>query len=144
FRARAYKAHLLHVRKGGQDDFGEIGLSWSRGTKTRAIARGGNDRVDNLTRGVAQNHGSPGTDVVDVLIAIGVENAGPLTPHDERRLPAHRAECAYRRIYSSGNHLFSALLQLARDLGLAGHGLLQKHHGISAGALRGECRHSEM
>src|SRR5882757_7437594 len=75
---------------------------------------------------MAKDERSPRADVVDVLIAVGVPDAGTLAAHDVKRIASDRAKRAYRRIHASGNQLLSALLKLAGLVGFAGHGLLQR------------------
>ncbi len=73
-----------------------------------------------------ENERTPRADVIDVLVAIGIEDVRTLPAHDEGRIAAHGTKSANRRIHATGNHLLGALLQLAGYLRLAGHGLSEK------------------
>jgi hypothetical protein len=52
---------------------------------------------------VAQQQRSPGAYIVDVLVAIGIEDVTALTALDEHWLAAHGAERSHRRIDAAGN-----------------------------------------
>src|SRR4051812_45446186 len=69
---------------------------------------------------VAEDERPPGADVVDVLVAIGVKEVRAESANDPGRLAADGAKRAHGGIHAAGNHLFGALLQLARELSLAG------------------------
>ena len=80
-----------------------------------------NDGVDHVGHGVAENERSPGADVVDVLVAVGVPDIGTFAAHQERRIAAHRAKGPDRRVHASGDELFGALLQRAGLVEVTGH-----------------------
>jgi len=63
--------------------------------KLAEFARGALDGLDNGRKGVAEDHRTPGTEVVDIAIAIGIEEVGALGAINEWRRAAHRAECPY-------------------------------------------------
>jgi hypothetical protein len=48
------------------------------------------ERLENRRVAMAQQQRAPGADVIDVLVAIDVEDVGPLAARDEHRLAAHR------------------------------------------------------
>jgi len=52
---------------------------------------------------VAENRRAPGADVINQFIAIHVPDFGAARPVDEKRIAAHRAEGAHRRIDAAGN-----------------------------------------
>jgi len=52
FGARTDEAHFLHVGKGGDHEFGQIGFSGRGGSETGARARGGNDGLNHGWGGV--------------------------------------------------------------------------------------------
>src|ERR1700740_3325867 len=70
---------------------------------------------------MAQNQRAPGTDVINVLIAVRVPEVGALSTHDKRGIAAHSAEGANRGGDSTRDQLFRSLLQLSRLLEFAGH-----------------------
>ena len=53
---------------------------------------------------MAQDHRAPRADVVDVLVAVDVEEIGPLSPRHKRRLAAHRPKRPCRAVHTAGNH----------------------------------------
>src|ERR1700674_445888 len=57
---------------------------------------------------VAEDHRPPGTDVVDVLLAIGVPEIRTLRAFDEPRRAADRAKRAHRRVHTAGNGFLGA------------------------------------
>jgi hypothetical protein len=60
---------------------------------------------------VAQNHRSPGSEVVDVAVAIGIGEVGALGTGDKRRCAAYRSEGPDRRVDSTGKVALGALLE---------------------------------
>src|SRR4051812_19292633 len=69
---------------------------------------------------MAEDERPPGADVVDVLVAIGIEEVRAESANDPGRLAADGPKPPDGGIHAAGNHLFGALLQLARELSLAG------------------------
>ena len=61
---------------------------------------------------MAEDHGAPGAEEVEVAVAIFVKEVGPLGVSHERRVAAYGAEGADRRVDSSGKEFFGALLQV--------------------------------
>src|SRR5439155_7903648 len=60
---------------------------------------------------VAEDHRPPRTDVVDIALAFGVEDAGAFGAGDESRRAADRAERAHRRVHAARDHALGALEQ---------------------------------
>ena len=58
---------------------------------------------------MSQNQRSPGTDLVDVFVAVDVKQmrAGPLG--NEQRNAANRFERAHRRVHAAGNNFLGSL-----------------------------------
>ena len=67
------------------------------------------ERRQNCRMAVAQQQRPPGADVIDVLVAVRVEDVRSLAAGDEGRIPADAAERAHRRIHSSRNDALRAL-----------------------------------
>src|SRR5438132_1572496 len=63
---------------------------------------------------VSQNGRPPGADVIDVLVAVHIPDAGTFGPVNEERLAANAAKCAHRRIHASRNTFESLGEQLVR------------------------------
>src|SRR5579872_4428601 len=129
FCAGAYEAHFLYMRKCGKHNLSQVSLAGRRSSEAGAIAGSVHNGFDHFGGSMSENKRAPRADVVDVLVAIRVENMRTLTAHNERSVSTHRTESAYRRIDPSWNHLLGALLQLARNLYFAGHGLSDKETG---------------
>ena len=74
----------------------------------RLFGDGGSD----CRMSVAQNHGAPGADVVDVAIAVDVEQVGALRPLREEGFAADRFEGAYRRVHAARGDALRAFEQI--------------------------------
>ena len=61
---------------------------------------------------MAEEERSPGTDVVDVFIAIGVEDVGALASDDEGRCAADSSPSAYRGVDAAGDYALGAVEEL--------------------------------
>ena len=61
-------------------------------------------RLDHRRRAMPQQQRSPGADVVDVRIAVDVENARAFAARDETGRAADAAKRAHRRIHAARNH----------------------------------------
>jgi hypothetical protein len=62
---------------------------------------------------VAEKHRTPGTEEVQVTIAIGVEEIGALGVSYERRVAAYGAKGSDRRVDAAGEKPFGTKLQVA-------------------------------
>ena len=71
------------------------------------------DSLDDGREGVAEDHRSPGAEVVDVAVAVRVPEICALGAHYEGGIAADGAEGADGRVDAAGEELFCALLQLA-------------------------------
>jgi hypothetical protein len=60
---------------------------------------------------MAQDHGSPGAYVVNILVAVGVSEACPVSANDERRIAADSPKRAHGRVHTAGDQMFRTLLQ---------------------------------
>ena len=72
FRPRADKAHFLDRGHGGDHQLRQVGFGGCRGSKTGAPLRRPLNRLHHQRMGMAENHGPPGAEVVQVAIAVGV------------------------------------------------------------------------
>ena len=71
--------------------------------------RGGHDRLDDLGVGVAVDERPPRADVVDVAVAVDVDELRALAALDEdRRRPADRRHRPHRRVDPAGDELLGA------------------------------------
>lgn len=62
---------------------------------------------------MAENHRSPGTEEIEITVAIGVEEVSPFGMSHKWRLAVDCAKRPNRRIDASGEKFFGALLQMA-------------------------------
>ena len=88
----------------GDDDFGFRGR-----TEGDAAFDGFLDGGDDLVVVVAEDHRTPGADVVDVGLAFGVPHVGALGAFNEARGAAHGTEGSDGRVDAAGNDLLSAV-----------------------------------
>ncbi len=117
--AGADETHFFDGRIAAGDALGEIGLRCRGGAEAGRVARGALNGFDNRRERVAQNHRSPGAEVVDVAIAVGVVEGCALGALDEGRRAADGAKGADRRVDAAGEEALGALLQ---DLGSGANG----------------------
>jgi len=96
FSARAHQSHHVHRRHVCEDGFGQFDFTLGGRAKREAFHDGALHRVQHRRVTMPQNHRAPGADVVDVALAVGVPEVGPLCPADEARGAAHCAEGAHR------------------------------------------------
>ena len=59
--------------------------------------------------GVPKNHRPPGADVIDVAIAIEIEQIRPFAAREKNRLAADAAESPRRAIHAAGHQLFGTI-----------------------------------
>ena len=71
--------------------------------KDRPLAAAAHDRREHLGMRVAEDHRSPGAHVVDVTVAVHVDEPCALALADEDGRSAHGAEGAYRRVHAAGD-----------------------------------------
>ena len=76
FGAGADEAHFLDGGIAGDDALGEIGLGGGGGAEAGGVRGGALDGFDDGREGVAEDHGAPGAEVVDVAVAVGVGEVG--------------------------------------------------------------------
>ena len=68
--------------------------------ETEAYLGGGDD----LRMGVAEDCRTVGSDIIDEVIAVGVEERRAFAARDEERRAADRFPCAHRRVDGAGNN----------------------------------------
>ena len=113
FGARADEAQFFDGGHGGDHQLRQVGFGGGRGSEACAPFRGPLNRLHHQRVGMAQDHGPPGTEVVQIAIAIGVPQVGSLGSHQEGRISPYRAKGAHRRIDASGQVALCAPLQLS-------------------------------
>ncbi|CFO07559.1 Uncharacterised protein [Bordetella pertussis] len=118
FGARADQAHLLQRRQAGDQHFGQLHLGFGGRAERQAVDGRFLHGAHDFGMGMAQDGRAPGTDIVDVLLALGVPDVGALRALDEARGPAYGAEGAHGRIDAAGNAAAGAI----EEFGVGGHG----------------------
>ena len=104
-RLGAGRHHADHLdgRDAGDDALGQLALALGRRAETRPPADGLLGGRDDARVGVAEDERPPGVDVVEVAVAIEVEQVRPLAACDEQRLAADRPEGAGGAVDPSGD-----------------------------------------
>src|SRR5690606_16807183 len=118
--ARIHHAHHLHGRHQPRDRLGHLHFQRVGYAEAEPVAGHALHGVEHRRVVVAGDHRALGTDVVDVAVAIHVEQERPLRPLREERLAADRAERAYRRVHPSGHQRLGAFEQGMRAWGVHG------------------------
>ena len=91
FRTGIDHAQFFDGRVDLANEFGQIGLDEGRCAVARAPFGGFLEGFDDAGMGVADDHGTPGSDVVDILVAVDVGDGTALGPGDKRRRAADTA-----------------------------------------------------
>jgi hypothetical protein len=120
--AGANEAQLLDGRIAGDDLLGEIGFGRRRCPKAGAVRGCLLNRFNHGREGVAEDHGSPGTEVVNVAIAVRVPQICALAALDKGRLATHGTKGAHGRVDPARKQLFCALPQRRGAGERDGHG----------------------
>ena len=74
----------------------KLGFGGSGSAEAGAVARGLDDGLDDFGGGVAEDERSPGADVVDVAVAVGVPNVCAQAADQKGRIAADRTKGADR------------------------------------------------
>jgi hypothetical protein len=100
-RAGRDQADLVDGGDARADRFGQLDLARRRCAEGRALGRRPLHRLDDRRVRVPEDRRAPRLHVVDVAVAVGVFQAGALTPRDEKRFATDRAERADRRVHAA-------------------------------------------
>ena len=122
FGSGADEAQLADGGKRLDDGLGQIDFRWGGCAEAGALAGGVDDGFDDLGGGVAEQERSPGADVIDIRVAVGVVDVSALAAYQEGRFSADGAEGTHGRVDAAGDQLFGALLKLAGEIEVFGHG----------------------
>src|ERR1700740_3773277 len=109
------------MRKRRKHEFGEVCFRGGGCAEAGAVAQSRTEGFDQHGSSMAENQGPPGADVVNVVVAIGVEDVRAMAAPYEGRISANRAKSTHRRVDAARDHHFGAFLQLARLFELARH-----------------------
>ena len=105
-----HRGHQLHHQLGQLDLPG--GGSPEGGPQLQCLV----DGPSNPYLVVAQDHGTPGPDEVQVAVPVGIGDPGSLGPDDEEGIAAHTPEGPHRAVHPPGDGLLGPLEELLAQL----------------------------
>jgi hypothetical protein len=108
------EAQPLHHGEALLHQSGQVGFAGMAGAKAGASSGGLANRFHHRRKGMAQNHRAPGTEAVQVAVAVYVPQVGSLGPRHERRVAAYGAKGTHGGIHSARQQPGCARLQLTR------------------------------
>src|SRR5207237_6504668 len=94
----------------------ELDLRLCGSTVARTPGGGRSDRLDHLRMRVPQDQRSPRADIVEVPVAVDVDELGAVARLEEDRVPAHRPHCAHRAVHATRYQPARAIEELLRTL----------------------------
>ena len=111
-RSRAHEAHLLDRGQAARDEFGHLELELGRRAEGKPPrGRGANVREHFRVR-VAEDHRPPRPDVVDVAVAVDVDEPRALALAEEDGRSADGAKGAHRGVHPAGDDALRGLKEL--------------------------------
>ena len=90
------------------NQFGEFHFAFGGRAETGSDGENLAQRIDHRRKAVAQDQRAPGENIIDVLVAIDVEDVRSLAAGDEGRRAANAAKCADGGIDAAGDQLLGA------------------------------------
>ena len=112
--ARGREPETLQRRHGRLDRLAKLDLERVRGAEGQPVRRGGDDGVDDLGVGVAEDRRPPGPDVVDVATAVGIPDVRSLAALEDERRPADGTKGTHRAVDSAGEQPLGPLDERGR------------------------------
>ena len=109
FGTRACHSNLLKTGYQVAQTLGEFNFDFGRATEAQTVLRCLNDGIANPGMVVAHDHRTPRKHIVDVLIAIGIEDIGAVGSLHESWCSANRFEGSDWRIDAARNASLCAL-----------------------------------
>ena len=107
FGAGVHEAHHFNGWNGVDDQFGQLDFAAGGRAKAGAEFENSRERIDNW-RAMTEEQRAPGANVVDVFVAIDIEEMRAFAAEDEARSTAHAAKSAHGRVNATGDDLLSA------------------------------------
>lgn len=95
--AGRYQAHHVHAGHPLHQQFGQLYFAFRRRPESKPLAGGLLHRAHGIGIGMTENQRPPGTDVVDVRLAIGIPDPGAFAVREKARCAAYGTEGADRR-----------------------------------------------
>ena len=118
FGAGGHQAHHVHARHALDQQFGQFDLAFRRRAESKPPGRCFLHRAHGIRIGMTEDQRPPGTDVIEIVLAVGIPYAGTGAGSKEARRAADGAEGADGRIDAAGNGLLGA----EKELFVTGHG----------------------
>ena len=109
FGARVDQSDLLDRRHGLDDKLGQFAFGLGRRPEAGAARDRLLQRRDDGRMAMPEDHRPPRADVVEVAIAVDVDQPGPLAALEEDRLAADRPERPRRAVHAAGDQPFRPL-----------------------------------
>ena len=108
-----HHAHHFDRRHRIDDQFSELGFQLGRSAEAGPVVQRFLNGADDARMTVAQDQRSPRADVIQVVIAVEIEEARPFAASDENRIAADGAEGAGRTVDAAGNEMAGTLKRLS-------------------------------
>src|SRR4029079_6148283 len=112
FRTRVHQAQHLDRRDGRDDQLGQLVFSGGRRAEAERSIDGVVNRRDDLRMLMAKDHWPPGADVVDVAVAIDVEEIGAVGALEDDWFAADPTEGPRGTVHAAGHELLWPLKNL--------------------------------
>src|SRR6185437_9371267 len=106
FRSRTDQPHHLDRRYGIDDQFRKLHLAGRWRSKTSAQFKHGSNGIDHRLRTVPEEQRTPGAHIVDVCVAIYIEDVRAVGSGNESRRAADGSKGPDWRIHTARNALF--------------------------------------
>ena len=114
-RAGTHKAYGFDIGHDLDDFFGNERFALGDGAKRKARVDGGVHGFNHGRMVVAEDHRTPGADVIDVAATFGIPHVGAFGATDKARCTANALESAYGRIHAAGDALLSTFKKFLVD-----------------------------
>jgi hypothetical protein len=111
FGAADHEAHALRVRIGREHAFRELAFVTMRRAESQAIRGGALHGLHHLRMRVPEDQRAPGHAVVEIAVAVLVDDVRAARFLEEHGCAAHLAEGAHRARNARGNQRFGARIQ---------------------------------
>ena len=115
FRARTHEAHGFDIGHDLDDFFGNKRFAFGDGAERQTRVNGGVHGFNHGRMVVAEDHRTPGADVIDVAATFGIPHVGAFGATDKARCAANTLESAYGRIHAAGDALLSTFKKFLVD-----------------------------
>ena len=104
--ARVHHADHLDVGHQLHHELGHLHLPLGGSAEAESVLDGPLHRLPDDRVVVPQDHGTPGTDIVQIFVALHIVDVCAVRPLDEARGHIHRPEGTHRRVDAAGQHLY--------------------------------------